>query len=465
MADNIAWVRKYRPSSFDDYMGEDVKRLVVNRFSNRDAIPNTIMLFGTRGTGKTSMARLLCKEIHCMSPVDGHSCGECEMCMAIDEYISATEAGAVCPGITEVDAATTTGKDSINEIIEEVLIPPMWPLTKKVVIMDECHMLSVSAQNSLLKVVEEPPEHLIFILCTTDPEKVIGTIHSRMQLKLEVKKKTVDEMVQKLMWIAEQENLKVSPQALQIIAKKGDRIPRECINLLESVAMNFGREVEIETVRKALGDVSYEIFVQYFKAANTSLESILAFNKLLKDKDMAAKEFIQGLTRFVLDALYVRHGIYMDDFPKEFLVQVKELFKNYRTSDFDLLLQIVEDAYRRIDSDDTKSELIITVTALNIGKTKLLARGLSGQSDVAREENKSSVGRYMQHIEEANIEAIEKVRETEMKRENIALRFGALTEVKDGAETLGTSIDYHGTDTGVTEDPKLKKIKDLFHGL
>ena len=193
MAD-IAWTRKYRPSSFDDYMGDDVKRMVQNRFRNRDDIPNTIMLYGTRGTGKTSMARLLAKEIHCLNPIDGHSCGQCEMCQEIDEYISSTEAGAECSGITEVDAATTTGKGDINDIIEDALIPPLYPLNYKVLILDECHMLSTSAQNSLLKVIEEPPAHLIFILCTTDPEKVIGTIHSRIQLKIEVRRKSVAEL-------------------------------------------------------------------------------------------------------------------------------------------------------------------------------------------------------------------------------------------------------------------------------
>lgn len=457
---DIAWTRKYRPNSFNDYMGDNIKNLVLNRFKDRNNIPNTIMLSGTRGTGKTSMARLLSKEIHCMSPVDGHSCGECEMCQAIDEYISSTEAGAECPGITEIDAATTTGKDSINEIVEDAIIPPMYPMKHKVLVLDECHMLSVSAQNSLLKVIEEPPSHLIFILCTTDPEKVIGTIHSRMQLKLEVKKKTVDELVDKLLWISQQEKLTISREALQIIVKKGDRIPRECINLLETVAKNYGNNVTIDSVRDSLGVVSTQIYMDYFNASNKSLASILNFNKKLVELDLTPKQFMTGLTRFVLDSLYVKHGINLADYPVDFVKQVKDLFKIYTSSDFDALLQVIESAVRSIDSDDNKSELIITNTAMRIGKIDLLAKGLSGQESEAREENLSSIKSYSTLLEKARKEAIEKVPEINIKKEDFASLFSGMSEVKDG-ESLVDSSQVSRDNYEV--DEKTQKIMDLFN--
>lgn len=458
----IAWVRKYRPSSFDDYMGDDVKKMVVNRFKDRNSIPNTIMLYGTRGTGKTSMARLLAKEIHCMNPIDGHSCGECDMCKEIDQYISSTEAGAECPGITEVDAATTTGKNDINDIIEDALTLPMYPLTKKILILDECHMLSVSAQNSLLKVIEEPPEHLIFILCTTDPEKVIGTIHSRIQLKIEVRKKSVDEMVNKLLWIADKENLETSKEALQIIAKKGDRIPRECINLLESIAKNYGNQVTVQNVRDALGDVSTEIYMKFYKAANTSMFEVLNFNKELKEKDINAKDFMKGLTRFTLDALYVKFGISLEDYPVEFVSQIKPLFKYYKVSDCDALLQIVESASRSIDSDDTKSELIITNTALRIGKVNLLSRGLTNQSEEARNENTSSIRKYAEIIEGKSRNAIEKIPETDIKREEFAKLFPHMSDVADSEHIEEMPVEEDSTHEDI--DDKTKEIMKLFNG-
>ena len=462
MAD-IAWVRKYRPSSFDDYMGEDVKRLVVNRFADRNNIPNTIMLYGTRGTGKTSMARLLCKEIHCMEPVDGHSCGECEMCQAINEYISSTEAGVECPGIIEVDAATTTGKNDINDIIEDAIIPPMYPLKYKVVIMDECHMLSVSAQNRLLKVIEEPPSHLIFILCTTDPEKVIDTIHSRMQLKLEVKKKSVEEMTDKLLWISEQEGLTVSREALQIIAKKGDRIPRECINLLESVAKTYGNNVTVQNVREAIGDVSTEIYIKFYESANKSLKDIALFNKELKDKDISAKNFVQGLARFTMDCIYIRYGISLDDFPVEFVKVAGKLFSIYKVSELDALLNIVQSAYFSLSSDDVKNELIITNTALRIGKVGLLAKGLAGESADASNENYSSIRKYQEKLEEERKSAIEKMPDADPKKEEFASVFNQMSEIKGGTDIVDSEAANNGVksiDNGL--DPKTQRILDIF---
>lgn len=460
MAD-IAWIRKYRPSSFDDYMGDDVKRLVINRFKDKNNIPNTIMLYGTRGTGKTSMARLLSKEIQCLSPVDGHSCGQCEMCEAIDEYITSTEAGIECPGIIEVDAATTTGKNDINEIIEDVLIPPMYPVQYKVVILDECHMLSKSAQNSLLKVIEEPPKHLVFILCTTDPDDVIPTIHSRMQLKLEVRRKTVDEMAQKLLQIAEQEKLTTSLEALRIIAKKGDRIPRECINLLESVAKNYGGEVSVENVRLALKDISTELYLKYYESANDSFEQILSFNKLLKDKDVPADKFVTGLIRFTLDAMYIKHGISLDDFPVELVAKVKKLFDIYNSSDFDVLLQIMEQMARSIGPDDTKNELIITNTAMRISKVNLIAHGLAMQNDVARSENIVSIENYKQKAAEANKDAIEKLPESDIRKEEFAALFSGMEDVTGGQEVLDHSASLQ-TDKS---DDRTQRIMDIFNNM
>ena len=458
-----AWVRKYRPSSFDDYIGDNVKNLIINRFKDRNNIPNTIMLYGTRGTGKTSMARLICKEIHCLSPVDGHSCGQCEMCREIDRYITSTEAGEECFGITEIDAATTTGKNDINDIIEDGLIPPIFPLSYKVLVFDECHQLSKAAQNSLLKVIEEPPKHLIFILCTTDPEQVIGTIHSRMQLKIEVRKKSIDEMAQKLYDISVKENLKTSMEALRVIAKKGDRIPRECITLLENIAKNNGGEVTLDVVRASIGDVASEIYIKYIQAANSSLDAILSFNKYLKDKDISPKQFVSGLMRFMLDACYAKHGINMEDYPVEFLKQVKELFSTYRSSEFDVLLQVIESVARQIDDDDTKGELLITTTAIRIGKIGLLAKGLGGEAAEAEKENKQSIVEFQKAYEEDTAKQFEKIRDVSATKEALSNIFKNITDISNTSGIIQTAprIDLNTTKPSETSGEEKGNVPSL----
>lgn len=481
---DIAWVRKYRPTSFEEYMGDDIKNVVINRFKNRDNIPNTIMLYGTRGTGKTSMARLLCKEILCLSPVDGHSCGQCDMCKEIDEYISATEAGVECTGITEVDAATTTGKSDINDIIEDALIPPMYPLKYKVIIMDECHMLSVSAQNSLLKVIEEPPKHLVFILCTTDPEKVIGTIQSRMQLKLEVKKKTVDEMVLKLEEIARAENLTISKEALQVIAKKGDRIPRECIMLLESIAKSSSGEVTLASVREQLGEVSTEIYMEFYRAsfnavAKKSPYSILEFTKTLQEKNIAYKDFIQGLSRFTLDCIYIKHGIGLEDYPTSFVKQVKDLFKMYNSSGYDFLIKAMLSAYYNLSTDDVKNELTIINTGLRVGKavqisqmssverlvqnvTRTCLYDLEHQKDIGQNENLESIRNYQSLLDSHNRTAIDKVPETELRKEEFATIFKQMEDVSGGSAILDASPIADKDSQETADETKLRKLYESF---
>ena len=439
----LAWVRKYRPSSFDDYIGNNVKNTIVNRLRDRSNLPHTIMLYGTRGTGKTSMARLICKEIYCMNPIDGHSCGTCEMCIEINNYITSTEAGVECFGIVEVNAASTTGKSDIDDIIADALLPPEYPLQYKVIILDECHMLSQSAQNSLLKVIEEPPEHLVFILCTTDPDKVLPTIHSRMQVKIEVRKKTVDEIANKLLEISKSENLTVSKDALRVIAKRGERIPRECINLLESIAKNNGNVVTLETLNRSLGDISTDIYIKFFESANSGLEDILTFNFELKEKDIGYKNFINGLTRFILDACYIKYGVALDDYSKDFVDKVGKLFKIYSSSEFDVLLQLIQDANRSLDDNDTKSELTITTLAIQVGKVGIFSNGLKDTENDTLKENKKSIRQYRKMVESKEADSINNVR-------NIIMSDTAsLTSIFKDATEVENDIDIV---TGDTED-------------
>ena len=287
-------------------------------------------------------------------------------------------------GITEINAADTNGKDAINEIIEEALIQPIY-VTKKVLIFDECHQLSKAAQNSLLKLIEEPPSYLVFILCTTEPNLVIDTIKSRMQLQIEVKKQSIESLCERLLYISNKENLKVSKEALRVIVKYCDRIPRESIMLLENVAKTYNNEVTLETVQNMIGGSLSELYIKYFECANDSLEKVLQFNSEFKETDITIKKFISGLIRFVLDSFYIKSGINIEDYPVEYIKKIKRLFSIYNSEDANNLLEILEKAIVSLDDDNNKSELILINTAIRISKVKYMT-----SSDLSKEENRKS---------------------------------------------------------------------------
>ena len=333
------------------------------------------------------------------------------------------------PGVVEVDATTANGKEAIQNIIEEAIIPPIY--TKfKILILDECHMITKAAQNSLLKIIEDVPEHLIVIFATTDPEDVIGTIHSRCQIKLEVKKKSVKEMADRLMYIAQQEGLHTSIEALEVIAKKADRVPRECINLLENIAKSYGGEVTLDTVRRSTGSVAEEVYMKFFESANSGLEDILLFNKLLKDMDISASNFVSGLTRFTLDCLYIRHMINIEDYPLDYVEQVKKIFETYTSSEFDTLLQVIEHAYKMLGSEESRNELVVTTTALRIGKIGLLSGGLADTVVEAEAENKQSLAKHKAKIQQELTDSINNVHTISATKEKISELINNISEVK-----------------------------------
>ncbi len=431
MAD-IAFHRKYRPLTIDDNMDDDMKETILTRFSDESKYPQTILLHGTRGCGKTSAARLIAKEYHCLSKVNGHACGVCEMCREIEEKLIQTQAGVEAMGVMELDIASESGKSAIDDMLEEALIEPLYPLKYKVVILDECHMATPAAQNRLLKIVEEPPKHLVFIFCTTDPEKLLGTLRSRCQLKQEVRKPTIDRLAERLLEVCKAEKITTSMEALRIIAKKAERIPREALNILETVAKDCGYQVTIENVRAKTGEVAAEIYMEYYKSANDSLERVMMFNKKLKEQDISAKNFIRGLTRFTLDCIYLRYGIGMDDYAADYVKSVKQFFSMYNSEEMDMLLQIIEYANKMIDEEDTKAELIITTTAMRIGKTKLLAVGLTHEDVQAEKENKSSFNNYKAILNEEK-EATKTVIKSRVDGSVLVSVFGKnVSEVKGG---------------------------------
>ncbi len=412
-ADNASqsWYTKYRPSKIDDYMGPAIKTVIKKRFKNRADMPHVIMIHGPRGTGKTTLARLITKYYLCENPhEDGIPCEECDTCQSINEIlIDGKNAEVECPGVTEVDATVANGKDAIREIIEDAMQTPLYT-EYKIVIFDECHMITPAAQNSLLKIVEDIPKHLVVIFASTNPEKVLQTIKSRCQMTIEVRKQSVSDLVHRLGQISEMENLTFSNEALEIIAKKGDRVPRECINLLEAIAKTYDKVVSLENVKEYVSDNGAENYIKYFEAANKSLSDIMTFIRELNNNDVKIQDFTNGLTRFVLDAIYIKNGIALDDFPPEYMKSIKQIFEIYTSDEFDILLQIIEYLNNNIRSDDDiKNELLLTTTAMRISKIDMITSDENNRYKQAIIENKESLAEHSKRLKADNKLAIEKL--------------------------------------------------------
>ena len=404
-----SWYTKYRPKTIDEYLGTGIKSIVQKRFNKRENMPHVIMLHGSRGCGKTTLSRILSKHFLCTNLTEDGPCEQCEMCKSINEILISGESSQVeCPGVTEVDATIMNGKEAIQEVLDDALQPPIYS-DLKVLIVDECHMISSAGQNSMLKIIEDIPSHLVVIFATTNPEKVLQTIKSRCQLTLEVKRQSVKDMADRLMQISVREGLTVSREALEVIAKKGNRVPRECINLLEDIAKTYGNKVDIAAVRDRLGGALSDTYIEYFRAANTSLGEILTFIKKLKDNDIKIINFVNGLMQFIMDSMYIKYGIALEEYTQDYVATIKELFDEYTSSDFDTLLQIVENMIHSVSQDDdAKNDVILTVNTMRISKIKLLAKGLSSEQAQSIAENKLSLAEHSKRLKEKG-ESIEKI--------------------------------------------------------
>lgn len=330
----VALYRKFRPPVFDDVKGQDHIVTTLKNQIKSDRIGHAYLFCGTRGTGKTSVAKILARAVNCENPQDGSPCGECPTCKAI-------ESGAAMGNVIEIDAASNNGVDNIREIIDEISYSPTVG-KYKVYIIDEVHMLSTGAFNALLKSLEEPPSYVIFILATTEVQKIPITILSRCQ-RYDFHRITIDTIADRLREVVDKEGVQVEDKALRYIAKAADGSMRDSLSLLDQcIAFNYGEELTYDRVLGVLGAVDTAIFGRLFSYLIT--QDVTSALGLLSDIVIQGRE----LTQFVSDFIwYLRNLMLVStsdnmedavDMSTDNLAALKELAK---TSDIDTIMRYI----------------------------------------------------------------------------------------------------------------------------
>lgn len=297
MAAYQALYRKYRPQTFDDVSGQMAVTQTLKTQLMTGKMSHAYLFTGSRGTGKTTCAKILAKAVNCLHPDNGNPCNCCEACRAIDS--------GTCMDVLEIDAASNNGVDNIRDLRDDAVYTPS-QVKKRVYIIDEVHMLSLSAFNALLKIIEEPPEHLLFILATTELHKVPATILSRCQ-RFSFRRISQEDIAARLQYVAYQENIDLDESAARVIARLADGGMRDGLSLLDQCASATPGELTAESVYACLGIAGERKCGELlsFIAAHDSKSALQLFNKLYTEgKDLSA--MLDELACLIRDILVIK---------------------------------------------------------------------------------------------------------------------------------------------------------------
>ncbi|MFB2923219.1 DNA polymerase III subunit gamma/tau [Aerosakkonema funiforme] len=289
---------KYRPSSFADLVGQDAIATTLTNAIQQKRIAPAYLFTGPRGTGKTSSARILAKSLNCLSYKDPtpQPCGKCDVCQGI--------AKGSTLDVIEIDAASNTGVDNIRELIEKAQFAPV-QCRHKVYIIDECHMLSAAAFNALLKTLEEPPDRVVFVLATTDPQRVLPTIISRCQ-RFDFRRIPLEAMVKHLRHIANKENIDITDDAIVLVAQIAQGGLRDAESTLDQLSLLSG-EVTVEKVWDLVGAVPEKDLMSLIEAiATNDSTSVIDITRRLMDRGREPLIVLQNLASFYRDLLIAK---------------------------------------------------------------------------------------------------------------------------------------------------------------
>ena len=300
-----ALYRKFRPQEFEDVKGQEHIVTTLKNQIKADRIGHAYLFCGTRGTGKTTIAKIFAKAVNCQHPEDGSPCGNCPSCKAI--------AAGSSMNVIEIDAASNNGVDNIREIREEVAYSPAEG-KYKVYIIDEVHMLSIGAFNALLKTLEEPPSYVIFILATTEAHKIPVTILSRCQ-RYDFRRISIGTISGRLTELMEREQVIVEPKAIRYIAKAADGSMRDALSLLDQcIAFYLGQELTYDRVLNVLGAVDTEVFSKMLRQIMAKdISGVIARLEELIIEGREPGQFVMDFTWYLRNLLLLQSSDNMED--------------------------------------------------------------------------------------------------------------------------------------------------------
>lgn len=352
-----ALYREYRPQTFDEILGQDHITTTLKHQVANNNFSHAYLFSGTRGTGKTTAAKVLSRAINCLNEREGNPCNECENCMAILEETTMD--------VIEMDAASNNGVDNIRDIRDKVVYPPS-KLKYRVYIIDEVHMLSKGAFNALLKTLEEPPKHLVFILATTEKEKLPQTIVSRCQ-RFDFKRVSTNDIVKNMKVISEKLDIQIDDKALNLIARSAEGGMRDALSLLDQ-CISYGEKI-----------IKYEDAINILGIANKDLLFKLVDNIISKDIEEVLKmvdgiiqegkdinQFIIDLINHIRDLLIIRTSKNAQDILESpDIKQLSEQSKNVDASFYLNALDILTEAANKAKWS-TQPRIILEVALINI---------------------------------------------------------------------------------------------------
>ncbi|MDD6616675.1 MAG: DNA polymerase III subunit gamma/tau [Lachnospiraceae bacterium] len=300
-----ALYRKFRPDTFADVKGQDHIVTALKNQIKADRIGHAYLFCGTRGTGKTSVAKIFARAVNCEHPVDGNPCNECAACRAI--------ASGSSMNVIEIDAASNNGVDNIREIREEVSYSPAEG-KYKVYIIDEVHMLSIGAFNALLKTLEEPPSYVIFILATTEAHKIPVTILSRCQ-RYDFRRISQDTILERLKDLMEKEHVDAEERALRYVAKKGDGSLRDALSLLDQcIAFYLGETLTYDKVLEVLGAVDTDVYSDLLrKILRENVAEVISTLEKLVMRGTDLTQFVSDFTWYLRNLMLLKASDEMED--------------------------------------------------------------------------------------------------------------------------------------------------------